>query len=190
MNLQSDEIVDAEFESLGRTGSTGGTTAPNHTPDAPPAHGLGLFRAGATEKRGGRPMPLPAFAAIATLSACASFYVAGGHVFFHGIPTPSPTQAAVPVTPVVLDGATTRVDTSGGRAVIVVRAGLRNTGTTATTAPSIAITFDRADGSGSVTHTVSRGERLAPGERMAFTTRIPAGDYGSVEPRIALTPSH
>jgi len=189
VSFQSDEIVDAEFESLGRKAP--GEAAPSRrSSDAPPAHGLGLFRAETDGRRAARPMPLPTFAAIATLSACASFYVAGGHVFLHQSPQAASTAADVDAAPVVLDGVATRVDTSAGRAVIIVRAGLRNTGTTATAAPSVAITFDRADGSGSVTHTVTRGERLAPGERMAFATRIPAGDYGSVEPRIALTPSH
>ena len=184
---QLDDIIDAQFETVERLSAPRAATR-GCAPDAPPRHGLGLFRRRLADVPGKRqPMPLPLFAAIATLSACTSFVVAGGHALFRPTVLSAPPTASF--SPIVLDGATTRVDTSGGRPVIVVRAGLHNAGGFAAAAPAVAITFERPDGTGSVTHTIAGGDRLAAGERMAFTSRIPAGDYAGIEPRIALAPS-
>lgn len=186
MLSKSDDIVDAEFETLERR-----PKAPKRSGAADgPASGLGLFKASpASEKKTGRePMPLPLFAAIATMSACASFLVAGGHVIFTR--TPSVGESAASVTSIVLEDVTTRVDTSGGRATLIVRAGLANTGSASAPVPAVAITFDRPDGSGSVTHRIVRDEWLVPGDRMTFTSRIPAGDYAGIAPRVALAPAH
>lgn len=185
---QPDDIIDAEFETVGRNGAPRAVSDRPAT-DARPGHGLGLFGGrAANTRRKGEPMPLPAFAAIATLSALASFYLAGGHALFGGAAPHTPPGMAGAL-PVVLVGATTRVDTSGGRAVIVVRADLHNRSAQAAAAPAVAITFEQPDGGGSLTHTVAGGDTLAAGERMAFTSRIPAGDYAGIEPRIALAPS-
>ena len=180
---QATEIVDAQFETVGRP-----AVAPlRPLPDAPPAQGLGLFRRsrGKTDK-GREPMPLPLFAAVAALSACLAFYAAGGHALLGAPGTTGPATAQA--TPIALDRVATRVDTSGGRAVLVIHAGLVNRGAATVRVPPVAITFGRAGASGSVTHTLARGERLAPGERMAFTSRLPARDHAGIAPHIALAP--
>ena len=184
---EATDIVDAQFETVGHAARP--APAPwRPAPDAAPARGLGLFRRsrGRTDK-GRDPMPLPVFATIAALSAGLAFCAAGGHVLFGTPGTAGPATA--PATPIVLDRVATRVDTSGGRAVLVVHAGLVNRGAAPARVPPVAITFDRPDGSGSVTHTLARGERLAPGERMVFTSRIPASDHAGVAPHIALAPA-
>lgn len=177
-----DDIVDVQFETVGPAARTGRT--PSRSADPAPDRGLGLFQAHGRPSAGERKsMPLPLFALIATMSACASFYVAGGHALFAA--TAAITQPVAP-SGIVLQDTATRIDTSGGRAVFVIHATIANALDVAGIVPSVAITFERSDGSGSVTHTITRGERLAPGERMAFTTRVPAGDYTGTEPRIAL----
>lgn len=177
-----DDIVDVQFETVGPAAPT--ARKPRRPADPAPDRGLGLFRTAERRPAGARrPMPLPMFAFIATLSACASFYVAGGHALFAAT-----AAIAKPVAPsgIVLEDTATRIDTSGGRAVFVIHATIANALDVAGIVPPVAITFERSDGAGSVTHTITRGERLAPGERMAFTTRVPAGDYAGTEPRIAL----
>lgn len=89
----------------------------------------------------------------------------------------------------MLEQTSTRIDTSGTRAILVIRATIANQSPIEATVPPITITFDQPDGSGAITHTINRGERLASGERMAFTSRIPAGEYVGIEPRIALAPT-
>jgi len=180
-----DDIVDVQFETVGPAARS--VRKPRRSADPAPDRGLGLFRTGDRQRAGGRkPMPLPMFALIATLSACASFYVAGGHALFAA--TAAITKPAVP-SGIVLEQTATRIDTSGGRAVFVIHATIANTLDVAGIVPPVTITFERSDGAGSVTHTITRGERLVPGERMAFTTRVPAGDYAGTEPRIALATS-
>lgn len=177
-----DDIVDVQFETVGPAARKAGKPRP--AADPMPDRGLGLFRtADRNAQTARKPMPLPLFALIATLSACTSFYVAGGHALFTA--TAAISHVTAPSS-IVLEETATRIDTSGGRAVIVVRATIANATDAAGIVPPVAITFDRSDGAGSVTHTITRGERLASGERMAFTTRVPAGDYAGTEPRIAL----
>lgn len=179
---QNDDIVDAEFETLGPS-AVPASARTGAASDTAPKHGLGLFGA---KSDGRKPMPLPAFAAVATLSACVSFLVAGGHVLFTGSHVRAGAKPAMP--PVVLEAVTTRVDTSGGRAVLVVGADLVNKGAMTATVPPVSIRFEREDGTGFVTHVIDRGEQLEAGERMAFTSRIPAGDYVGMTPLIAFAP--
>lgn len=187
MISSGDDIVDVQFETVGPATRT--VRKPRRAADPAPDRGLGLFRTvDRRAKTARQPMPLPVFALIATLSACASFYVAGGHALFAATAVVT-TQPTAP-SGMVLEDTAIRIDTSGRRAVFVVRATIANAREVTGTVPAVAITFERGDGAGSVTHTITRGERLAPGERMAFTTRIPAGDYAGTEPRIALVTRH
>lgn len=189
MISSDDQIVDAEFETLGPTPKAKGNAV--RSTDAPPRQGLGVFARADRQAAPRKPMPLPVFAAIATLSACVSFYFAGGHVLFPSARTvPAPVaQPATAAGAIVLEQVSTRVDTSGSRTVFVIRATIANTAQAAAIVPPVTITFDRPDGSGSTTHTIVRGEWLESGERMAFTSRIPAGEYAGIEPRVALAPA-
>ncbi|WP_306119567.1 MULTISPECIES: hypothetical protein [unclassified Roseitalea] len=203
----SDDIVDAEFETLGatrpgRAPDVAGAAAAARAPDRPGA-GLGVFAAGrmarpdrdarpiARPDRAARPMPLPAFAAIAAIGALAAFYVAGGHVLLPG-PVESvrgaPSATAAPVSPLVLDEATARVETASGRPVFVIGATIVNDTAGTHIVPPVRIRFERPGRSGAMVHVIARGERLAPGERMAFTSRIPAGDYAGLRPRLSFAP--
>lgn len=75
------DIVDVEFETVRDRAAAprdgGGRPSGPDTPGA----GLGVFRASTRSPRR-RPLPLPLFALIVALSACAAFYAAGGHVLF------------------------------------------------------------------------------------------------------------
>ena len=183
------DIVDAEFETLapgaGLRAAGAGTASGGPARDRLPS-GIGLL-AGAASPRDDRAMPLPVFALVATLSACAAFYLSGGHVLFerHQVVAALPIASA-PVRqadPLALDDVSVRIDTGSGRAVFVIRAMIENRSREPAQVPPVTVTFGDPDGA-SVTHTVPRGESLAPGERMGFTTRIPAGDHAHMEPRL------
>ena len=183
------DVVDAEFETLGRNGRPQRQAAPEaDTARDVHASRIGLL-SGKVIRKPSDPMPLPLFAAIATLSACTAFYFAGGRVLFerHAAPAATGVQLA-PVTTaaasaMALENVSVRIDTAAGRAVYVIRAMIENTSAHAAAVPPVTITFSEPGGA-SVTHTVPRGETLRAGERMAFTTRIPAGDYLGMEPRL------
>ena len=187
-----DTIVDVEFETVDSTSAPKAERSPTVLPgDKAPATGLGVFGSARTRREARRePMPLPLFALIAALCAFGAFYLAGGHALFvRAVSTDAPASTATAPSPTAdtlrLDDVTTRIDTSAGRPVFVIRATIANDATEARFVPPVQIVFDLPDGTGSMVHTIARGETLAAGERMAFTTRIPAGEYAGVEPRLS-----
>lgn len=183
-------VVDAEFETLARSAAPAdGARMPRQGRMVPremlPSR-IGLLTK-TDDGRTDRPMPLPVFALIATLSACAAFYLSGGHVLFARQQAVAALPAAMtPVQPadaLALEDVSVRIDTGSGRAIFVIRAMIGNRSAGTLQVPPVTVTFGDPGGA-SVTHTVPRGETLAPGERMGFTTRIPAGDYSGMEPRL------
>lgn len=184
--VQPSDIVEAEFETV-RAAQPANAPVGTDQPGA----GLGLF-AGAqrirSRSQARTPMPLPMFALVAFLSAGASFYVAGGHALFATSQDHNVEYAQSGWTLELAESAT-RIDTGGARPVMVVHGSIRNQDTVARPAPPITLEFDRMDGTGTSRHRVQLGQSLAPGEAIAFTSRLPAGDYSAAPPRIAIASS-
>lgn len=143
-----------------------------------------------TKKAAGTPKkgtPLPVFALAATVASCVSFYVAGGHALFHA----QTTQVAVnepiakPSETFVLSNVTTRIDTGRGTPVFVIRGDVAAV-TKGGTVPNLLVRFNDADTGRSMSHIIPRGELLQKGQKISFTTRIPAGAFTGADPIVTL----
>ena len=185
-------IIDAEFETIGPNRNV---PAPSASSPASPERqetgdavqgGLGLFE-GSAAARDGQPMPRPIFAALAIVCPLAAFFMAGGHVLLpRGAVISHEQTASVPVRAVVLENVSTRVDSSGTRPVLVVRGSLANESAKAVPVPPVRIHAGGGYGPDELVHTITGRGELQPGERLAFTSRLPAGENGALEPRIEI----
>lgn len=182
-----------EFETIAARGKGEKTPVePKPTPQSARA-GMDVFISERKEQKH-EPMPLPIFALIAVTASLTTFYFAGGHTLFGSRPSQELASAQPAVQPpqpgaqtgITIGDVTTRVDTSSGRAVLVIRATITNNTDRPGAVPTVEVGFKDPQNGQEMLHRVPRGEILAPAERMAFTTRILAGNYAGTEPRVSL----
>lgn len=199
-----DTIVDAEFETIAPTadgtspsgaffnisakGAAGTSTnglalAGSHERARP---GLGIF-ARTANLNAGKSMPLPLFVALAIIGPLAAFLLAGGHVFLPKNADLASQQTNSVITPAItLEDVSTRVDSSGPRPVLIVRGTLVNQSRRIVSVPPVRIRTGTEPGAGIPVHAVARVATLQPGARLAFTSRLPAGETVPIAPRIEI----
>jgi len=141
----------------------------NFMSDSPPVEGMAMLRpAGpprAFRARGG-----PLFWAAGLAAAFAAFWVAGGHAVIRRAAFPaawSGDGAAFSIT-----GVTSRVDASGLKPVLFVDGEAGNDGASAAALPPLEIRVTGDDGAVTRYTLGTSGRALAPGQSLAFSSRL------------------
>ena len=178
------DVIDADFEVLPRRPdvSSKADTPPPAGPAAPPLDGMAMLRPdNATRRfavRGG-----PLFWTAGLCAALAAFWIAGGHVLVRQL-APSGKAAG---SALGIAGVTSRVDRSGEKPVLLVDGEAGNDGAVATSLPPLEIRVTGEDGSVTRYRLGTSGRNLAPGERLAFSSRVdvPRNGVAAVAVRFA-----
>jgi hypothetical protein len=163
--LTDEEVVEAEFEEI---------NPPAGRPFTPPAsrlplgglgvlHGAGARRSTRVERGGAF------FWAGGVVAAAVAFWISGGHALFLGPGERSPT-----LSDVRLVRFETRLSQVGDRTMIIVDGELANAGSKPEPVPSFSIDV-ATEGGKTVRHFLgTNGRLITPGNRFAFSSRLPA----------------
>ncbi|WP_157018776.1 hypothetical protein [Mesorhizobium xinjiangense] len=174
------DIVDAEFETLGPQNGAGNTRAGNRPhrpqaakPDTPQGGMTVLLRAGADRAAGGAARLRPSFWMFGVIVVLAAFWASGGHALFGRAHAVLPRETPAPALRV--DDLTTRLQNAQGRHWLVVEGQVVNTdGAVSRDAPVLLFTINGKDGK-TRRHLLDTGmARIAPGEALAFASRLAA----------------
>ncbi|WP_163265659.1 hypothetical protein [Chelativorans alearense] len=169
------DILEAEYETLAPQGrmlqAAGAATAAT----APPS-GLDMLRGGAshTSERG-LSLGNPAFWAFGLLAVAGAFWVSGGHAALDRV---SPAWAQGSASALRIAGLESRMERSGGRALLLIDGEAVNKGGETERLPDLSINV--LDMAGRTTHYFlgTSGKHLAAGERFAFSSRLAAPKDG------------
>jgi len=175
---RSADIVDAEFSTVGPAPERGGIAAPGPRPDAEPSPGMDILKgkpaADRTAARGG-----PLFWTFGLCLVIGAFWVSGGHALVSRPPADAP-QSAQPPGPgaLRLDGIASRLERRDDRLFLLVDGEVVNEGSVGAAVPGLEISVAGKDGRVTRYFLGTSGERLKPGARFAFSSRLEAPKDG------------
>jgi hypothetical protein len=167
--VPSGDIVDAEFETLGRA-------APPHPiplVQPPPADmpGMDLLRAASAPKASRRAGA--GFWAVGALAAGAAFWMSGGHSLSRHLPFAGDGAGTVRVASLK-----SRVAETAGGPRLFIDGAVENTASASTPAPDLTIQVTGHDGAVTRYRIATAGETIASGGAWRFSSRIDAPDSG------------
>jgi hypothetical protein len=172
------DIVDAEFETVDReTGKSVTAVLPSAVPKPEPGATAGMDilrkrwegRLAFGSVRGG-----PFFWTAGLALAAAAFWFSGGHALV--LDASGPMQRAA--QPLRIASVISRVDTSGGRVMLNIDGEAVNDGGKALPMPALDIQVMGNDDVTTRYNLGTSGSTIAPGERFAFASRLPAPKNG------------
>jgi len=140
---------------------------------AAPAAGMDVLREKREQARRGEPAG-PLFWAFGALLVLAAFWIAGGHALFRDLNFPgAPAEENLRIVNV-----TSRVDSSGAKAVLLVDGETLNGGEAVEHLPPIEIAVTGNDGLVTRYRLGTSGRPLSPGETFGFSSRVDAPKNG------------
>lgn len=179
--LISDDVVDAEFETL-RPDPADRLSAASAIPSigsaAAPAQGLGSLRKrdGATSHQGST-RGGPIFWIVGVCMAAGAFWISGGHALVRPASNGSPAQLAS-ASPLKIAGVKSRVEDRDGQSILFIDGSAINEGNEEVALPPIALSVT-GNGGGVMHYRLgTSSDALPPGGHFNFSTRLEAPKEG------------
>jgi hypothetical protein len=167
------DVIDADYVRLpSGTREAFGNASP-HRSVAPPPGGMDVLRQRPPEAPRREPGG-PLFWTVGTILVAATFWISGGHALFRDLRLFSQTE---PKTLRIVN-VSSRVDASGGKAVLLVDGETLNEGKAVEHLPAIEIAVTGNDGLITRYRLGTSGRPLAPGETFGFSSRLDAPKNG------------
>ncbi|WP_159586132.1 hypothetical protein [Chelativorans xinjiangense] len=167
------DIVEAEYETLAPQGRMRQAAGAATAATAPPS-GLDMLRGGASHISERRlSLGNPAFWAFGLLAVAGAFWVSGGHAALDRVSPAWAQGSALRIAELE-----SRIERSGGRALLLIDGEAVNEGGEAERLPDLSVNV--LDMAGRTTHYFlgTSGKQLAAGERFAFSSRLAAPKDG------------
>lgn len=178
-SARSGDVVDADYISLpcepsgsraSESPESSKETPPSIGSAAPPVGGMDMLRR--ADPREGRTKPVrggPLFWTVGIFLVLAAFWISGGHALLQGIP---PVGADTAKSALRISGVTSRVDSSGLRAILLVDGEAVNDGDAVQHLPPLEIAVTGNDGRITRYRLGTSGRPLSSGETFAFSSRL------------------
>ncbi|NMG38061.1 hypothetical protein GRZ55_02255 [Chelativorans sp. ZYF759] len=164
-------IVEAEYETFTPTGGRNPEMSP---PSAAVPRGMTMLRSvGGRVGRAARGGPV--FWGAGLMLVAVAFWISGGHTLIDRV---GPIVTGTPKQPLIIEKATHRVEARGARAVLIVEGATTNRGVERRSVPPIAIAITDSGGLTSRHFLGTNGTLLAPGQSIAFSSRVEAPSNG------------
>jgi hypothetical protein len=162
------DIVDAEYETIGR----GGAQQPIPAVQPPSAHAKGMDFLRAAEPAGSHRAG-SGFWAVGALAVCAAFWMSGGHSLSRHLPFAGDGAGTVRVASLK-----SRVAETAGGPRLFIDGAVENTASASTPAPNLTIQVTDHDGAVTRYRIATAGETIASGAAWRFSSRIDAPGSG------------
>lgn len=177
------DVVDAEFESLGRPAPAEPAISQpvlSIGTAVSPLQGLDSLRKTDVPNRPQAPQRGgPVFWIFGLGLVAGAFWVSGGHALVRQAPFATATQPAQPVVnPLRIADVTSRVEDHGGRSILFVEGRTINEGSETETPPPLEINVTANDGKVMRYNLGTSPQPLAPGRASAFSSRVEAPKEG------------
>jgi hypothetical protein len=171
------DVVDAEFETLdARAAAAAGRRQTSSWREAASAPGMAVLsrdrsaRAPFGSTSAGAPFWIAGICA-----AAVAFWISGGHALLRQAPFFWPSATAKPLH---IADLSSRVDASGGRAMLAVDGQAVNDGGDILPMPALKIDVISGDGATTRYNLGTSGSPIVPGEKFAFASRLPVPTNG------------
>ncbi|WP_407863188.1 hypothetical protein [Phyllobacterium phragmitis] len=165
-----DEAVeDAEFESIAPQGDRARTIPlPIPVPFKPDQLSILKKGTGSDFAPAQARLPGASYWFLVLLAAFGAFWMSGGHVLVRYWQAPGTAAAGMKLSDV-----STRVEAHGGSNVIFVTARVSNEGLQPDAVPELTVTLRERTGAERAYYLGTRGQFIAPGESISFSSRLP-----------------